>query len=202
MAGRPVLRNQIAHIESLGPEGEEHILAMLAGGDTVKKVAVYLGFPPTSLASLYKWRDATPERKAAWQQAIAYRAQSLAEESIDIADEANENPDAIRKAELRVKARQWLAGVSDRTNYGKDAAAKLTINVQNMHLTAVESVNRELQQKALRKLRGEPDPIATTTRQTLAAVQGADYDILPDEDDAPEDPYADTAEEQDLEDLL
>jgi hypothetical protein len=199
MAGQPVTRNQIQHINSLGPEGEETILSLLAGGKTVKDVAEWLGFPRHSLRSLYQWRDETPERQAAWRQAIVHRAQTLAEDSLEIADTAQEGPDAIRKAELRVKVRHWLAGVSDPENYGKDKAAKLTINVATMHLTAVEAVNKELQQRAIARLRAGaeaslPAPDARNAQIQGADVVDADYEVVED-DDSPEDPYADDEED-------
>lgn len=197
MAGRPISRQQLKHIISLGEEGEETILSMLASGSTVKDVAEWLGFPRNSLYALYKWRDETPERQAAWRQALAHRSQSLAEESLEIADGAREDVDALRKAEMRIKVRQWLAGVSDPENYGKDKAAKLTINVATMHLTAVESVNRELQERAILKLRGgDPDALSPP-----AAIPDADYEVL---DDTPEDIYADdpVEDDTDLRDLL
>jgi len=212
VAGQPVFRQQLKHINSLGPEGEEHILAMIAGGAPVREVAVFLGFPPGSHTAIYKWRDETPERRAAWRMAMTHRASALAEESLDIADGVNEDPDAIRKAELRVKVRQWLAGVSDREQYGKEQRAQLTINVGNMHLTAVEAVNREIQQKAIARLRSGAEyvPDLANALPQGADLPDADYTILtsdlpapPDDadiDDAPEDPYAD--EIDDLTDLL
>lgn len=195
MAGRPVFKAQLEHINSLGPDGEEEILARLAGGDSVKDVAEWLGFPRTSLTALYKWRDETEERKAAWAQALAWRSISLAEESKELADTVEPDNDAIRKAELQIKVRQWLAGVSN-PDYAKERTPQVLLNVANMHLTAVESVNRELQAKAVARLK---NPNASVNAQ----VQGADYEIV--EDDEPEDPYAEDiseAEEDDLRDLL
>jgi len=172
MAGRPVLRNQLKYLEGLGPEGEEQVLSWIAEGSTVKQVATKLGFPPNSLTALYKWRDKTPVRKEAWHEAMRMRANTLADDTLEIADDALPDVDELRKAEIRIRVRQHLAAVGDPDRYGKNQQIKISGQVEHFHLTAVKEANAAIQAAAIEKLRlsaGSPAPL-------LAALSSADED--------------------------
>lgn len=168
MAGNPVTRKRVAKILDLGPEGEEQIFVWLASGMPIRQIGLQLGLGEHGHRSLYRWRDASEARKHAWEQALEHRADFLAEESLELADDVREDPDAIRKAELQIKVRQWLAGVSNPKRYGKESSSRTTVNIEYLHLTAVEAFNAQKQAEAKARL--------------LAASDEADYEIFADED--------------------
>lgn len=83
-----------------------------------------------------------PECKAAWQEAKRCRAESLAEASLGIADGADAtNAANVRKAQLQVAARHWLASRYDPGQFG--AKAEAVVSVGELFLAAAQEVNRE-----------------------------------------------------------
>jgi hypothetical protein len=170
MAGTPLTTARVAHLKNLGPDGEEQILVWIASGMSIRQVAVELGLGPNGARALYRWRDEDEQRKTAWAKALEHRADFLAEESLEIADDAIPEAAAIRKAELQVKARQWLASVSNPERYGKERKGA-QVHIEHLHLTAVKEFNAARQVAAKERLalrRGD-------------VVPDADYEIVDDE---------------------
>lgn len=163
MPGHPKLTANVEIIEALGPEGEEEIFADIAEGLSIRKLAAKLGLCGTR--PLYMWRNRSDARRHAWAEALKYRAESHADDILTIADEVEEEPDAIAKANLRINARKWLAAVSDPERFSKQSQHKVVVNVGSLHLTAVKNVNAEMQKLAI-----ERQKAAAGAR----AVQGSD----------------------------
>lgn len=172
MAGAPLRRERVKALKELGPEGEEQILVWLATGKSVRWICHKLGLGDRSTWAIYKWRDEDEQRKAAWAEALAHRADYLAEESLEIADDVVPDSDSIRKAELQIKVRQWLSAVSNPDRYGKDRS-KAQVHIEHLHLTAVQEINAEIQAEALKRLAYVPDA-------GNAAVEGEDYEVVGD----------------------
>jgi hypothetical protein len=61
-----------------------------------------------------RWRKQDKGFAEAYEDARTARAASLADSTISLADEAVEQADALRKAELRIRSRQWVAGRTSR----------------------------------------------------------------------------------------
>ena len=79
----------------------------------------------------------TPTGASVLAAARKVKAERLADETLEIADNAEEDRDAIGKAKLRIGARQWLASAWARDTYGKDKE-QATINVEHLHLGALQ----------------------------------------------------------------
>lgn len=129
----------VAALRAGGVEREQQILThFVEGHGSIAKLATHFG---VNLRALYHWLQEDPERWERWQEAKKLRAEVLAEETLDIADEVSllETSEGIRRAELRVKVRQWLAAVNNPTVYGKNQ--KLEVSHQHLHLVAVKEIN-------------------------------------------------------------
>lgn len=171
MPGRPILREHLRILTEGGQDLEDQIFVWIATGTPMRKLAELCGLGYGSTAALYKWRRETPERLALWNEALKARAEFLAEETLEIADDVDLDPEAIRKAELQTKARQWLASVSDRERFGKDAAARTQVNIGTLHLTAVKEVNAQIQADALKALRAADPVLAHAVEQDIEDAQ-------------------------------
>lgn len=140
MPGRPIIRKQLAVLTKMLPDEEAKALEYLATDGTVRKLAARLG---VSLIALYKWRDELPERQTAWANALRFRADYLADEGLEIVDEAEETNEGIGKARMRADYRRWLAGVSNPERYQAKPTAAVTINIGSLHLEAVRLAGQE-----------------------------------------------------------
>ena len=113
--------------------GEVAILDRLSQGDTVWGVARALGISHTAF---YEWVDRGGEaRAAALARARARGGQSLAEETIEIADSAS--PQEAQVAKLRVDTRRWLASKMDPDTYGDKQQPLVNIDLGSMALDAL-----------------------------------------------------------------
>ena len=85
--------------------GEDAVLEYIANGGTTSALCKVLGI---GTATFDRWVDRGGEgRTAAYARARTRAAQSLAEQTIDIADAAS--PQEAQVAKLRVDTRRWLA---------------------------------------------------------------------------------------------
>lgn len=119
--------------------GEDEILARIANGEPAKDIAASYDL---SRASLYKWLDATPERKAKLADARRQQALSLVEEAGQILDEAKPL-DAAEASIIRARAdhRKWMASKLHRELFGDQApGVNFNLNIQSLHLEALRQV--------------------------------------------------------------
>ena len=112
--------------------GEISILESLSQGETILGVARSLGVSHTGF---YDWVERGGEaRAAALARARTRGGQSLAEQTIDIADAAK--PAMAQVAKLRVDTRRWLASkLNDK--YSDKAAPLVSIDLGSMALDAL-----------------------------------------------------------------
>ena len=94
-AGRPIEITQ---------NYKDTIIDMIAIGESVGKISKTIGKQPSTI---YRWIDEDAELKEIYARAKESKAQVLAEEIIDIADDPDLKPDDKR---IRVDARKWVAG--------------------------------------------------------------------------------------------
>lgn len=128
-----------------GPELEEQIfLQFIEGKTSVKRLCRDIG---VSIRALYDWLQEDPERWVQWQKAKELRAEVMAEDTLDLADDVDESKEAIAKAETQIKVRQWLAACNFPARYGKNAKVEVSIN--QLHLEAVRDINAEDTQRRL-----------------------------------------------------
>ena len=79
----------------------------------------------------------TPSGSQTISEARKVLAERYAEQTLEIADNAEEDRDAINKAKMRITARQWLASAWHRDNYGKEKE-QATVNIEHLHLGALQ----------------------------------------------------------------
>jgi hypothetical protein len=112
--------------------GEVAIVDRLSQGETVLGVARALGISHTAF---YDWVDRGGEaRAAALARARARGGQSLAEETLEIADSAT--PQEAKVAKLRVDTRRWLASKMNE-EYGDKQQPLVNIDLGSMALDAL-----------------------------------------------------------------
>lgn len=166
MAGQPIYHAYLQSLRDGGPDLEERIFTrFIEGKESIGALAVHFS---VNLRALYKWLHEDPERWARWQKAKEFRAEAMAEGTLDIAEDAPETAEGVRKAELRVKVRQWLAACNFPERYGKQA--KVEISVNQLHLEALREINAE---DTKRRLAAVPDPAETVIADPIFADESA-----------------------------
>lgn len=135
MAGRVRTREAMRKLEE---QGEDALFDHLAGGMTMNTLVKQVG---VSKRVWYKWLRSVDGREERYYSARRKWADTLAEETLDIADGAVDAHDAqVRK--LRIDTRKWLAARANPDNWGEKREPLVNINIQDQHLGAL----RELMQ--------------------------------------------------------
>lgn len=181
MPGRPLLRHLAALIEERG--GEEYIFDLIILGTPIREIAKLFINPSTNKSyntgTLYHWRNlGGEERKAKWREAIKLASHSMVEEAGDILDEAAKDPflssPRATIARERAKHRLWRASKANREEYGETPAQQTFVNVENLHLQALQQG-------------GTAGQISAETEDEISALPPetveADFEVL---DDGPE----------------
>lgn len=169
MAGQKIFRAQMASLIERGSAGQEHALEEFARGVQSKTIARDFG---VNIRVFYKWIEKDPALKAAWQEAKLYRARSFADEAQQDAEDPTNgrtmvvdgkivpvpiNSDHIAHANLKVKTKMWLAAVNNPKEFGK--APEAVINIEHLHLTALERVNAEDTAERMKVLDTPTEPL-------------------------------------------
>lgn len=147
MPGQPKFHELSQEIEGRGAAdgvtGDEYVFDRLRGGETPGAIAKSLD---VSRGLLYKWRDASQERRSAWAAAMKDSAEARAEDAGELLDElvgTALTPAGVSLARERASHRRWMAGVLDPDTYApQQAAAGVTINIQGLHLDALRQYGR------------------------------------------------------------
>lgn len=154
MAGRPLTQAGVDKLNTFSLEDiERRIFDRLADGVTVRELAEECG---VTKGAFYEWKKQDPALAAAWDAALKARAETFAEDGIQILDDLTKvriwtdsdgkehriplTAEEIRLAEARVKHRVWLASVSDRERFGQKSEVNVNLTVSGLHLTATRSV--------------------------------------------------------------
>ena len=112
--------------------GEDAILEFIASGGTISALCKVLGVGNTTFD---RWVERGGEaRMAAYARARVRAGQSLAEQTIDIADAAS--PQEAQVAKLRVDTRRWLASKMNE-EYGDKQQPLVNIDLGSMALDAL-----------------------------------------------------------------
>ena len=86
--------------------------------------------------------DRKPGRRDEYKRAQRHFAETLADETIKIADSCIDTADA-QIAKVRIDARRWIAGKVDPERYGEKQGPAVHINLQSEHLQALKDINGE-----------------------------------------------------------
>ncbi len=137
MPGSPIMRKRMRELDKLG---EAFLFDQLAAGKTMSKL---VGDMHLSKRVWYKWLHAAEGRYERYQAARKQWADQLAEETLDIADGAEDAHDAqVRR--LRIDTRKWLASRVSPESWGDTRRDPLlTINIQDQHLGALRELSIE-----------------------------------------------------------
>ena len=142
MAGRPLLRAlklTLAEAASAAgfPTAEEYFFARVANGERITAICKDL---KVSRDLLYDWIRNDDRRQVALREARKVSADALADQALDIVD--NANPETIGVAREQARYRQWLAQSFHRELYAPNAPGSpgLTINVGTLHLEALRAI--------------------------------------------------------------
>ena len=113
--------------------GEDAVIEFIASGGTISALCKLLGVGNTTFD---RWVEKGGEtRMAAYARARVRAGQSLAEQTIDIADSAS--PQEAQVAKLRVDTRRWLASKQAPDEYGDKQAPLVNIDLGSMALDAL-----------------------------------------------------------------
>jgi len=95
------------------PEIATSILARIAAGEALTRICKSPGMPP--VVAVYEWARDNPEFASAYARARDDRADTLADQITDIADDESIPPDSRG---VRVDARKWVAAKLLPKRYG------------------------------------------------------------------------------------
>ena len=112
--------------------GEAMVFDHISQGKTVDSVIKSLG---VSIGGFYKWIDRDAKRGELLTRARARGGQSLAEQTLEIADSAT--PQEAQVAKLRVDTRRWLASKMAPDEYGDKQQPLVNIDLGSMALDAL-----------------------------------------------------------------
>jgi len=133
MSGRPIMR---AAMRKIDEQGGEDLFDQLAGGMTMTALVKKIG---VCKRVFYKWLRSVEGREEKYYEARRRWADTLAEETLEIADGAIDAHDAqVRK--LRIDTRKWLAARANPDNWGERRDPLLSINIQDQHLVALREL--------------------------------------------------------------
>jgi len=133
MRGRQLMR---AAMRKIDEQGGEDLFDQLAGGMTMTALVKKIG---VSKRVFYKWLRSVEGREEKYYEARRRWADTLAEETLEIADGAIDAHDAqVRK--LRIDTRKWLAARANPDNWGERRDLLLSINIQDQHLVALRDL--------------------------------------------------------------
>ena len=138
MPGRPIIREQMRKINEVG---EDAIFSALAGGKPVVQTIEAL---QVGRRAFYAWLDAAQGRRERYEQARRFCADSLAEETLAIADGTIDAHDAtVRK--LRIQSRQWLAGNMNPDKWRESKGPLVNVTLGDQHLQALKNITEVIE---------------------------------------------------------
>lgn len=153
MAGQPKKNADLMRLRD-EPDLGEQILEAMGGGMTMTAIYDLTGI---SKAAVLEWVEQDTERAARASRARARAAHALVDESIEIADKLQPvekvhddgtvtvvlpSADEVRAAKLRTQVRQWAAERWNRSAYGQKVEVSGQIDVQHLHLQALQRRHR------------------------------------------------------------
>jgi hypothetical protein len=106
------------------PELAEKICAGLADGKSLRAICKLKGMP--SKATVFVWLRNNPEFANMYGIARDDQADVLADQVVEIADNAGSTKGGINKARLMIDARKWFAGVTRPKKYGSKVTQEHT----------------------------------------------------------------------------
>jgi hypothetical protein len=125
---------------------EDEILTRFASGESLRKICGAKNMP--SVAQVTRYFSLHAESFESFERAKKIRATVLADESMDIVDDVEEDRDHISKAKLRMTVRLQLAKFLDPDNYGDKVQVDTKITLVADELVAAQ---KRLEQSRLNR---------------------------------------------------
>ena len=132
MVGRKVTKTELARLDLT----EADILEDIATGLTITKLREKYNVSQRIWST---WLDQADGRRQSVEQARQLFADTIAEETLSIADSTVDPADAAI-ARVRIDARKWLAGKTAPEKYGDRAQTEVHVNLQSAHLEALKDI--------------------------------------------------------------
>jgi hypothetical protein len=112
--------------------GEALVFDRVSRGDTISKIIEEIG---VSVGGFYDWVERDARRTELLARARTRGGQSLAEQTLEIAD--NASPQEAQVAKLRVDTRRWLASKMAPDDYGDKQQPLVNIDLGSLALDAL-----------------------------------------------------------------
>lgn len=144
-------------------EKADAICELIADGQSLRTICAAEGMPSTS--TVCKWLTEQPTFSEQYARAREMQADALFDEILEIADDGSndwmerknadgenigwrENGEAMRRSQLRVEARKWMAGKLQAKKYGDKIDVNHSGSIQTMSEEQVNARLAELLGKA------------------------------------------------------
>ena len=134
MPGKPQTRTQLAKIHKEG--GAPAILDQVAAGKSLSRLAREWGISRQLLSGVAN----SNANKDAYRRARHDAAAVMVEESLEIADACEVDPNAIGKAKLQVDMRRWAAARMDPDTWADRQAPMVAIQINGLHLDSLRQI--------------------------------------------------------------
>lgn len=135
MPGQPKSKAFALKIDQLG--GMEWLAEAIMGGTSIIDLSEEIG---CSRGWLYGWMNKDPERHAQFKEARRISSFSHADDATQIVDQ-DVHPALSGLVRERANHRRWLAERANPTDFGKEKAIGLQINIGELHLDALKQMN-------------------------------------------------------------
>ena len=113
----------------------DRICEEIAGGRILSRISIEEPWCPT-LSMLSYWMGQKPEFRQAYEMALQLRAETMAHEIVEIADNSLDH----EQSKLMISARQWLAARMNRKRYG-DKQTIETTNKTEVEVRQIETID-------------------------------------------------------------
>lgn len=143
MASNPI-RRHTSH--TLTKMGEDKLFqAHLENGSVARALESLKGdMGKVSEGMFYAWLHESDERWDSWQRHLKVVAHVLADESLRIVDETEDNPRGVASARLRAEQRRWLAERYNKKDFSVKADTTIVgINLADDYMTALRRVEEK-----------------------------------------------------------
>ena len=134
------------------------ICERLALGESLRAICRDDGMP--AMSAVFRWLAANQNFKEQYAHAREAQADALADDILDIADTAKETNEAVRKAQLRIESRKWIAAKLKPKKYNDRVINEVTGAdggpIQHDHMVTLSNLTDE-QLDALEEVTNDPN---------------------------------------------
>lgn len=134
------------------------ICERLALGESLRAICRDDDMP--AMATIFRWLGANERFRDQYAHAREAQADALADDILDIADTAKETNEAVRKAQLRIESRKWIAAKLKPKKYNDRVINEVTGAdggpIQHDHMVTLSNLTDE-QLDALEEVTNDPN---------------------------------------------